>query len=167
MKKASLLVSILITFVVILLLLGNRHISTEITINAPVDAVWAELMDFPKYPEWNPFITKVSGEMKKGSTIEVTFHTKGSDPMVFTPEILVNDANSLFQWQGRLLMPGIFTGRHTFQLEKIDAGKTKLVQKENFNGILVPFFNFNSTIEGFTLMNEALKKRVEGACKRG
>ena len=162
MKKASLLVSILIVLVVILLLLGNRHISTEITINAPVDAVWAVLMDFPKYPEWNPFIPKVSGEIKKGNTIEVTFHTKGSDPMVFTPEILVNDANSLFRWQGRLLMPGIFTGRHTFKLEKIDEKKTRLVQKEDFNGILVPFFNFDSTIEGFTLMNEALKKRVEG-----
>jgi hypothetical protein len=162
MKKASLLVSILITLIVILLLLGNRHISTEITINAPADAVWAELMDFRKYPEWNPFISKVSGEIKKGSTIEVSFHRKGSDPMVFTPKIQVYDANSLFQWEGRLLIPGIFTGRHTFQLEKIDAKKTKLVQKEDFKGILVPFFNYDSTIEGFTLMNQALKKRVEG-----
>ena len=162
MKKASLLVSILIVVIVVLLLLGKKHISTDITINAPAEAVWAELTNFPKYPEWNPFIKKVGGEIKKGGTIEVTFHTKGSDPMVFTPTILVNDANSLFQWEGRLLMPGIFTGRHTFKLEKIDAKKTRLVQKEDFSGILVPFFNFDSTIEGFTLMNEALKSRVEG-----
>ncbi|HOD16120.1 MAG TPA: SRPBCC domain-containing protein [Spirochaetota bacterium] len=167
MKKVLVAISILIVVIVILLLLGKKQITTGIVIDAPADAVWAELTDFPRYPEWNPFIKKVSGEIAKGGTIEVTFHTKGSDPVVFTPTILANDPNSLFQWEGRLLMPGIFTGRHTFQLETIDAKKTRLVQKEDFNGILVLFFNFDSTVEGFTLMNEALKKRVEGARKRG
>ncbi|HPI90566.1 MAG TPA: hypothetical protein PK859_14770 [Spirochaetota bacterium] len=50
---------------------------------------------------------------------------------------------------------------HTLDLVEIDAGKTKLVQKEDFSGILVPFFNFDSTVSGFTMMNEALRKRVE------
>jgi hypothetical protein len=161
MKKASLILSIFIAIIVLLLVFGNKHISTDITIDAPAGAVWEELTDFPHYPEWNPFIKKVSGEIKKGGTIEVTFHTEGSDPVVFTPEINLIEANNVFQWQGRLLMPGIFTGRHTFQLVKIDANRTLLVQKEDFNGILVPFFNYDSTVEGFTLMNRQLKKRVE------
>jgi hypothetical protein len=165
MKKASLVLSLLITLIIILLLLGNKHITTDVTIDAPADAVWAVLMDFPKYPEWNPFIVKVTGEIKKGSTLEVTFHTKGSDPVVFTPEIKLFEVNNVLQWEGKLLMPGIFTGKHTFQLVKIDPKKTLLVQKEDFNGILVPFFNFKSTIEGFTLMNKAFKKRVESKAR--
>lgn len=165
MKKASFVVSLIIALFIILLLLGSKHISTEITIDAPVEAVWAELMDFPRYPEWNHFIKKVSGEIKKGSTLEVTFHVKGSDPVVFTPEIKEYEVNNVFQWEGRLFMPGIFTGKHTFQLVKIDPKKTLLVQKEDFNGILVPFFNFKSTIEGFTLMNKEFKKRVESKAR--
>ena len=165
MKKASLVLSLLIAAVVILLVLGNRHLTTDITIDAPADAVWAVLTDFEKYPEWNPFIVKVSGEIKKGGAIEVTFHTKGSDPVVFTPKILLNEKNNIFQWEGRLLMPGLFTGRHTFQLVRVEPRKTILVQKEDFNGILVPFFNFKSTIDGFTLMNRELKKRVENGAR--
>ncbi len=44
----------------------------------------------------------------------------------------------------------------------VDPVKTRLVQEEDFNGILVPFFSFDSTVEGFTAMNKELKKRVEG-----
>jgi hypothetical protein len=161
MKKASLVLSLLIAVIVVLLVLGKKHISTEISIDAPADAVWAVLTDFGKYPEWNPFIVRVSGDIKKGGTLEVTFHTKGSDPVVFTPTVLLNEKNSIFQWEGRLLVPGIFTGRHTFRLVSIGPAKTRLVQEEDFNGILVPFFSFTSTEDGFSLMNSELKKRVE------
>jgi hypothetical protein len=160
-KKVSFALSLLIAVIATMLILGNKHISTEIAIDAPAEAVWAELTDFGKYPEWNPFIVKVTGDAVRGGTLEVTFHTKGSDPVAFSPTVLQNEKSSIFQWEGRLLMPGIFTGRHTFQLVRIDAVKTLLVQKEDFNGILVPFFSFKTTVDGFTLMNRELKKRVE------
>ena len=38
---------------------------------------------------------------------------------------------------------------------------TGLIQIDKFNGLLVPFFNFDSTVEGFELMNKALKERIE------
>ena len=161
MKKVLYLVIALIVLVIVLLILGQKHVSTEITINAPVVKVWTALTDFKSYPDWNPFIRKLSGEIKKGNTIEVVFQVDGSEPVVFTPEVKVYEENSIFQWEGRLLIPGIFTGTHTFELVEIDAGKTKLMQKEDFSGILVPFFNFDSTTTGFSMMNEALRKRVE------
>jgi hypothetical protein len=161
MKKALFIVGSLAIILIVLLILGNKHISTEIIINKPINKVWIELTDFSKYPVWNPFIIKVTGEIKKGNTIEVTFHTKGSKPVIFTPEILLNDVDTIFQWEGKLFLPGIFTGRHTFQLVKIEDNVTRLIQKEDFNGILVPFFNFDSTIEGFRSMNKEFKKRVE------
>jgi hypothetical protein len=37
------------------------QIKTEIPIGAPASAVWSILMDFERYPEWNPFIKKISG----------------------------------------------------------------------------------------------------------
>jgi len=161
MKKVSIIILLLVFIVLPLLLLGKKSIKTNIIINAPVDKVWNVLIDFDKYPEWNPFVVKVAGNIKEGNTIEVTFQTKGSKPVVFTPKIILFKEYNVLRWEGRLLMPGIFTGRHTFQVKSIGTGKTQLIQKEKFYGILVPFFSFDSTLEGFTSMNEAIKKRVE------
>ena len=165
MKKVFYIFVVLIVIIIVLLIFGKKHISTEIMLNAPINKVWIELTDFSKYPEWNPFIRKVKGEIKKGNVIEVTFQIQGNEPFVFTPEIKLNEENDIFQWEGKLFLPGIFTGRHTFQLIKIETNKTKLIQKEDFNGILVPFFSFESTIEGFNLMNKEFKKRIENKLK--
>jgi hypothetical protein len=160
MKKYIFLTILLVT-IVILLIIGNKSISTEIVIDTSAENIWKELTNFEKYPEWNPFIRKVSGNIAVGSKIEVTLQTDGNNPIVFTPIIQEINNNRIFQWKGQLLMPGIFTGKHTFQLLAIDKNQTKLIQKEEFNGILVSFFNFDSTIKGFGLMNKSIKERVE------
>ena len=36
--------------------------SATIDIAAPPKAVWAVLTDYDRYPEWNPFITNMSGD---------------------------------------------------------------------------------------------------------
>lgn len=161
MKKILYTLISLAIIIILLSVLGKKHISTEIIINASIDKVWDDLTDFTRYPDWNPFIRKINGKIIKGNIIEVTFQTQGSDPVVFTPEIILYEENNILQWEGKLFLPGIFTGRHTFQLVLIEKNKTKLIQKEDFNGILVPFFNFDSTIEGFNSMNKEFKKRME------
>lgn len=164
MKKTVFVLLILTALAIVLLLTGEKHITTEITINAPAEKVWAELTDFKSYPEWNPFIKKLEGSVKTGETIEVSFSHEGKS-MEFTPKVLQYVENEIFQWEGKLIMPGIFTGRHTFRLEKTGNSTTRLIQEEDFSGILVPFFNFDSTIAGFKAMNSALKKRVENKGK--
>jgi hypothetical protein len=57
-------------------------------------------------------------------------------------------------------MPGLFDGRHSFTLERIDGG-TRLTQEETFTGALVPLIGLTKTEEGFRAMNEALRDRAE------
>ena len=45
-----------------------RQLFTEIEINAPVEKVWTILSDFEKYPDWNPFVKSIEGEIKEGAT---------------------------------------------------------------------------------------------------
>jgi uncharacterized protein YndB with AHSA1/START domain len=45
----------------------NKSIKTEIVINASKEKVWHVLTDFKRYPQWNPFITSVEGELVKGN----------------------------------------------------------------------------------------------------
>jgi hypothetical protein len=67
------------------------------------------------------------------------------------------------RWQGRLLLPGLFTGQHYFQIEEMGPGKVKFVHGEDFFGVLVPLVHgsFPAVEEGFKLMNAKLKERAE------
>ncbi len=161
MKKVVIMIVPVLVVIIVLLVIGKKSIYTDIIIDAPVDKVWEEYVGFPEYPRWNSFIRRVSGELKTGGSIQVTIQPKGHKPMNFNPTIIIYKEKSTIQWEGRLYIPGIFTGRHTFHLIRLDNDKTKFIQKEDFNGILVPFINLDSTLEGFREMNTLLKKRVE------
>ena len=44
----------------------KNALRAEIEIDAEPARVWAILMDFEAYPEWNPFITSIEGEQAVG-----------------------------------------------------------------------------------------------------
>lgn len=142
----------------------THQITTRTSIEASKSDVWDQLTQTENYPEWNPFILKVKGNLKTGEQIKVTVKPVGGKPTNFTPKVVSVLPQKKLGWQGRVLMPGIFTGHHEFILEEKD-GVTEFVQKENFSGILVPFINLSGTKEGFKLMNQALKKRLESKNK--
>ena len=88
--------------------------------------------------------------------------------MSFTPTIKTYDSNAHLSWEGRLLsMPGIFTGQHHFKLHERKSGTT-FEQSKDFSGVLAMVLHwvgsamYRNTESGFKLMNETLKKRVEG-----
>jgi len=62
-------------------------------------------------------------------------------------------------WGGGI--KGIFIGEHVFLLERIDKSSTKLIQKEDFSGLAIPFASLDAIEEGYSLMNRALKERAE------
>jgi uncharacterized protein YndB with AHSA1/START domain len=41
-----------------------KEIKTEIIINSKPEKVWSILTDFKNQPNWNPFISNISGEKK-------------------------------------------------------------------------------------------------------
>ncbi|WP_435334386.1 SRPBCC family protein [Haloarchaeobius sp. TZWWS8] len=139
-----------------------KRIETRIEIDAPVEAVWRVLTDLPNYATWNPFIPEASGTVAPGERLHVRIQPEGGRGMSFSPAVLAADENRLLQWRGRLLVPGLFDGTHSFELEPLDDGGTRLVQSEEFSGLLVPVLLDDSRIrDGFKSMNRALKERAE------
>ena len=141
-----------------------KEITTEIIINAPPRTVWTILTNFSEYPEWNPFITSLEGTVSEGNRIKITLSPPDSNTMVFKPVIEVFEENKKLQWLGRLSLPGLFDGRHTFEI--IDTGNNTsiFIQREAFRGLLVPLLAKsldNNTKRGFILMNEKLKQKCE------
>ena len=143
------------------------RIATTIAIAAPRERVWAILMDFAAYPDWNPFIRKLSGATAPGSKLAVTIQPSGEKPMSFSPQVLVCEPGREFRWKGRVLLPGIFDGEHHFQLSSADGGTTMFAHGEDFSGILVPIIMRgamrSATEAGFLAMNQALKTSAETA----
>lgn len=140
------------------------RIDTEITIHASAERVWGVLTDFAAYPDWNPFLTQIDGEAREGAKLSVRITPDGGRTMNISPTVLRADPNNEFRWRGRLLMPGIFTGEHSFRIEATDEGPVRFVQSERFTGVLVPLVLAlvgKSTRRGFEAMNQALKQRAE------
>ena len=47
----------------------KHEIRSEIDIEAPPEAVWAQLADLGRYEEWNPFITRAEGTAEAGQRL--------------------------------------------------------------------------------------------------
>jgi hypothetical protein len=144
-----------------------KTIEAVTEIAAPVETVWAELTAVSAYAAWNPFITKFEGELVVGSRVEVRITPPGGRPMAFRPTITAVEEGRHLEWLGRLLLPGVFDGRHSFHLEAVGPGATRLTQAEEFSGLLVSLTGktLEKTRAGFEAMNEALRLRAETAAK--
>ncbi len=143
---------------------NGKLIYSEIMIKAPTKKVWQILTDFKSYPDWNPFVRSLKGLPKAGETIEVNLQVPSGKAMVFKPKILRFDESRELRWIGHLLFPGLFDGEHTFRLMENNDGTCTLQHYERFRGILVPLMRKmldSNTLEGFRLLNEAIKNRSE------
>jgi hypothetical protein len=140
-----------------------REVSREIEIDAAPERVWEVTTDFARYPEWNPFIRKIAGELREGARLEVRIEPPGARAMTFKPTVRAVQANQELRWLGRLLLPGIFDGEHSLRIEPIENGHSRFVQSERFSGVLVGLVGgtLQKTEIGFERMNSALKARVE------
>lgn len=142
-----------------------RHtLHTEIEIDAPAETVWSVLTDLDNYANWNPFVTEASGDIAVGSKLVNRIAPPGGRAMTFKPVVTVVESARVFEWLGRLGLPGIFDGRHRFELTPISSGGTRLVHSEEFQGFLVRPMRKSldtQTRAGFEAMNVALKARAE------
>ena len=141
-------------------------IRTEIDIDASPARVWDVLTDFAAYPDWNPFLTSVTGRAEVGQKLVARIEPKAGRGMTFKPTVLMADREKEFRWRGRFLVPGLFDGEHYFVIAPNGAGTTRLVHGEEFSGLLVGMAKASldkGTQAGFNAMNKALKARAESA----
>jgi hypothetical protein len=141
-----------------------RVLSADIDINAQADEVWRVLVDFPAYPDWNPFIRRISGRLAPGARLSVYIQSGEKPGRTFRPVVRSLEPGRTLCWLGHVVLPGIFDGEHCFTIEPIGPTRVRFVQRERFGGLLVPILwgaVERDTKRGFEAMNVALKARVE------
>jgi hypothetical protein len=143
-----------------------HQIEASIDIDAPPAAVWRVFADFARYPDWNPFVRSLEGEVRVGERLRVRLQPPGQRGVTMRPTVRAYTPQRELRWLGRVGLPRIFDGEHRFTLEPIDGGRrTRFTQSEEFRGVLVPFLGsmLRTTETSFGSMNEALRDQTEAA----
>jgi len=137
-----------------------RH---DVEIDASPTTVWGVLTDTARYPDWNPFITTLTGQLRDGAHLEAVISPPGGKARTFRPTVLAAIPERELRWRGRFLVPGLFDGEHWFTVEPLTGGRCRLTQGERFTGLLArPMRSqLGPTLLGFEQMNRALKVRAE------
>lgn len=145
-----------------------KAIKTEIKIKAPKKLIWKMLTRLEDYAQWNPFILKAKGSVKLGERIQILVAPSGSKPSVFKPKIVEYDEGKRFAWYGSVIVPGIFDGKHKFELIEDDDYCVVLKHDEVFSGLLSNWIlkKIQANVHlGFNTMNLALKQHCESLAK--
>jgi hypothetical protein len=141
-----------------------QELRTEIEFDGTPEEVWTTLTDLQAYPQWNPFIEKVDGELSVGAKLDVRLQPVGERGITMHPTVLAAEAGRELRWIGHLMIPGIFDGEHRFLIEEAGPSRVRFTQSERFGGILVPLLwkklREGGTAKGFRAMNEAVARRV-------
>jgi hypothetical protein len=140
-----------------------KEIKTEILINATPTKVWSILTNFNNYPNWNPFIKSIIGDVKVGNKIMARIEPPDASGMTFKPKILSYESNKELKWIGHFIIAGLFDGEHKFELIDNGDGTTTFIHSEKFTGLLVGFSTkmLDKAKQGFIKMNVALKVESE------
>ena len=140
------------------------RLTTECTIEASAARVWDVLTDFEAFPRWNPFIRAIDGVLAPRARLTVRIQPPGGRAVTFRPRVLRVLPDAHLSWRGRTLVPGLFDGEHTFDIEPHGTDGVRFVHAETFRGLLVPLLASTlrtTTRAGFEQMNAALKTRAE------
>ena len=136
---------------------------TTVEVDATPDQVWTVLTDRGTYPDWNPFIISSTGDLITGDKITNVLRDTAGKETKFTPTLLAVEPGRELRWIGKVGFGGIFDGEHSFRIEPLPDGRSRLIQQETFRGVAVPVMAgwLNSKIKPqFTAMNQALAARA-------
>lgn len=147
--------------------MSRHNISHETIIEAPIDAVWKELIAIDDW-EWNRWTKlKATERPVEGNRGKLMASYEGDDKwqefdFAFGP---VSESSHLLTWRGSVGGGWLFSGYHTMQLESINEEKqTKLIHEEKFGGLLPMLGSglpYKTLKRNYLLMNESLKETVE------
>ncbi len=142
----------------------TRQIKTETAIDAPASLVWQVLIDGSRYPDWNPFILEVRGELREAASIAYRFEFLERVRFWATARILKVEPDTELRWTAHFVSPVVFKGEHYFSIEPTTGSRTVFHHGEVFSGLLVPIVWPLLRRRGprvYARLGSALKVRVE------
>lgn len=146
--------------------------AASVDIDAPLDAVWAVMLDTAAYGEWNPFVFRA--ECARAAVGEpIVLHVRWANGRTTrSPERIsavdaprdvdgVRRATLAYVYEGMPARLGLVRGTRYQRLSQEPAGPTRYETVEEFSGPLVALAGPRRVAEGFHRHAQALRRRCE------
>ncbi len=149
----------------------NPRASVEI--DAPLEQVWAVMLDTEAYGEWNPFVVRAECPTPPKVGDPIVLHVRWANGRGTTsPERIstiepprdddgVRRATLAYVFEGWPAKLGLVRGTRYQRLSQKPGGPTRYETVEEFSGPLVPLAGPRRVEDGFRRHAEALKERSE------
>ena len=112
----------------------TKTVETSVAIQAPANKVWAVVGTLEHYKSWNR--ATLFGRAATPGKLQLMRVRLGALWLPVPVLIRHCDARQGLRWTGGI--PGLITGSHYFRVEAGDETHARLVQGEDFSGLLVP-----------------------------
>lgn len=144
-----------------------------VEIDAPLETVWAVMMDTAAYGEWNPFCFRADCPSPPKPGDPIILHVRWANGRTTTsPERIsavepphadgaAQRALLSYVYEGLPAKLGLVRGTRLQRLTQEPGGPTIYDTVEEFSGPLVPLAGPGRVAEGFQRHAEALKARAE------
>jgi hypothetical protein len=137
---------------------------TTFRISAPSEVVWAVITDFKRYPDWNPSLPSIGGDLRVGSIISLTLAMPGRPSAKVKARLLEVVPQRRLTWHGNAGADWLFAGDREFLIDETAGSAVSFTHVENVRGALFPLFRL---IMGSAIgrhhdgLNAVLKQRAE------
>ncbi len=132
----------------------RRTYVAEREIDAPIEAVWAVLIDVDRYGEWNPFTPIAKTTLEVGTPIDMRVRMDGLGISVSQREtIRAVEEHARLVW-GMDMMLGLIRAERTQTLTPLAGGRTRYRTEDVIEGPLEPLVR--------VLMGGSIQRGFEG-----
>jgi hypothetical protein len=147
--------------------------AASVRIHAPLDTVWAVMIDVEAYAEWNPFVHHVEcrAPQRPGEPIVLHVRWRNGRTTVSPERITLVEppyqdggtrrATLAYAYEGLPSRLGLVRGTRYQRLSQVTGGVTVYDTVEEFSGPLVPLAGPARVADGFRRHAEALRMRAE------
>jgi hypothetical protein len=139
-------------------------VTTDISLSASPEAIWAVLTDLASYTEWNPMIKAASGMPAPMGRIEVTISYLGADLLKGSAEVTGLVPAKYFSFVLGKGPAWWYQEEHIFRLKPRDDGKVTFYNEVFATGLALRFGRKSAAHRmryAVDQMNEALQDRLQ------
>ena len=132
------------------------------TIEAAPEHIWTILTDAASYPDWDPGMDRIEGNIAPSE--KITVFTKLSPGRAFPAKVTNFVHRQRMVWTGGMPL-GLFKGERTFTLSSHGDGTTEFTMREEFTGLLLPLIgrSIPDLTTSFEQFAAGLKSRAESS----
>ncbi|OPX59367.1 MAG: Polyketide cyclase / dehydrase and lipid transport [Methanomassiliicoccales archaeon PtaB.Bin134] len=98
-----------------------KEIKGSVMINVPAEKVWTTVTDFSSYPEWNPYVTRMEGDLKEGGVFDVVVTLPERDDIKFKTTLFKMEKDKELRFKGKIRT--MLSEEHSKLIEKIEENK--------------------------------------------